>query len=103
MTERRDIYSRADLTPKEQEHVRDALRFLRAKVGNWEILAKALRMTAPTLIHVNAERRTVSPTLTFRIARLAKIGIDDLLAGKYPVEGACLNCGKEPTPKISRK
>lgn len=103
MTERRDIYSRADLTPKEQEHVRVALRFLRARVGNWEILAKALRMTAPTLIHVNRERRSASPVLTFRIARLAKVGIDDLLAGKYPAEGACLNCGNEPTPKTLRK
>ena len=94
MSHRRDIYGSADLSRAEQEHVRTALVYLRAVYdGSWEILGKQLHFDAATLIHVVAERRTVSPTMTFRVARLAKVGIDDLLAGKFPPAGTCVNCG----------
>jgi len=90
---RRDIYSRADLSPKEQNRIRVAIRFLRVRLGSWEILARALKFTAPTLIHVCAERRPVSPTMCFRVARFVNIGIDDLLAGKFHAPGMCPKCG----------
>jgi hypothetical protein len=77
----------ADLTAKEVANVRAALRFLRARCGGVKPLAKALRFSAPTL------RVGASPTLAFRVARLAGVSVDDVLAGKYPPAGVCAHCG----------
>jgi hypothetical protein len=38
--------------------------------------------------------RMVSPTMAFRVARFAGVGIDNLLAGKFPPPGTCSHCGK---------
>jgi hypothetical protein len=67
--------------------VRTALRFLRARCGGVKPMAKALRFSTPTL------RVGASPTLAFRIARLAGVGVDDILTGKYPPPGVCPHCG----------
>lgn len=82
-----------DLTPDEQRNVRAALAYLRAKVGTWETLGKLLRFEPSSLVNINARRKVASPTLTFRVARLAGVKIDDLLAGKYPPKGTCERCG----------
>jgi hypothetical protein len=34
-----------------------------------------------------------SPTMAFRVARLAGVGVDDILTGKYPPPGTCPLCG----------
>jgi len=73
---------RIDLTPEEQTNVRAALRFLRLRCGGWDSLAKALHFNKKTLGNV-ARARAVSPTVAFRVARFAKVGVDDLLAGKF--------------------
>jgi hypothetical protein len=83
-----------DLTGEEQEHVRRALRYLRACAGNWKALAKALHFEAITLRHVMRREKNVSPTMAFRLARFAGTSIDDLLAGKFPPAGACPHCGR---------
>lgn len=94
MTARREIYARADLTREEQAHVRDVLRYMRTVFGNWEILGSQLRFEASTIIHVVAERRAVSPTMAFRVARLVKVSIDGLLSGRFrPPANVCVNCG----------
>ena len=83
---------RADLTPKEQEHVRVGLRFLRLRCGTWETLAKALRFKRKT-VQEAVYGATVSASLAFRTARLAAVRIDDLLAGRFPPKGTCPHCG----------
>lgn len=83
-----------DLTPKEQDHVRKALRFLRARCGGWKPMADVLGFKKKTLTNVR-EGQTVSPTMTLRVARLAGVTVDDLLAGKFPPPGACPNCGRD--------
>jgi hypothetical protein len=80
------------LTTEEQAHVRAALRFLRARCGGWAPLAKVLRFKRTTLGRV-ANGRTVSASVAFRVARLAKVGVDDVLAGRFPPAGACPYCG----------
>jgi hypothetical protein len=82
----------SDLTAKEQSNVRAALTFLRARCGGTKMLTKALRLSQPTLW------RPASVLVAFRVARLAGVGVDDVLAGKYPPPGACAHCGhlKEP-------
>ena len=78
--------SRSDLSTAEQGNVRTALAFLRARCG-LKALAKALRFTPHTL------RAPASPTLAFRVAKLAGVGVDDVLTGKYPPPGVCPHCG----------
>jgi hypothetical protein len=77
----------SDLTKEEQAHVQAALRFLRARCGGWKPLAKALRFTSRTL------SAPASTSVAFRVARLAGIGVDDLLAGRFPPPGMCPHCG----------
>jgi hypothetical protein len=77
----------ADLTPAEQANVRAAARFLRARMGCWANVAKALRVDKKTV------RLAASPTTAFRIARLAGVGVDAVLTGAYPPPGACPHCG----------
>lgn len=43
--------------------------------------------------HTLANRIPISPTMAFRVARMAGVGLDDLLAGRYPVKGMCPHCG----------
>jgi len=82
-----------DLTLEEQEHVRNAIILVKAQFGGWKSLAQVLHFDAPTLIHVAKERRAVTASMAFRLARLLGVGIDDLLAGKFPGDGSCPRCG----------
>jgi hypothetical protein len=92
----------SDLTQEEQEHVRAAMRFLAIRFGTMGLMSKALRFQVDTLRHVMDGKESVSPTMAFRLARLAAVGVDDLLAGKYPVEGMCPHCGHVATQRDKR-
>jgi hypothetical protein len=81
----------SDLTPEEQKNVRAAVRFLRVRCGGWMPLTKVLRLTRSTLQKVGA-----TPVVAFRVARFAGVGVDDVLAGKYPPAGTCPHCGHRP-------
>lgn len=83
----------SDLTPQEQTNVRTALKFLRSRCGTWETLAKALRLAETTVSETASVRRTPSPLVVFRVARFAKVSVDDVLAGKFPAPGTCPHCG----------
>lgn len=82
----------SDLTAAEQQRVRVALRFLRVRFGGWAPLAAALHVKTNNLSRT-AHAGTVTASLTFRLARLLTIGIDDLLLGAYPPAGSCPLCG----------
>jgi len=82
-----------DLTQEEQDRVRVAIRFLRIRFGKAMLLAKALGFRASTIRRVLEGRDMVSPTMVIRVARLAQVAIDDVLAGKYPAKGMCPHCG----------
>ena len=87
----------ADLSADEQANVRTALRFLRTRCGTWASLAKVLGFAVVTLENSANGHATISAALVFRVARFAKVGIDDLLSGKYPAPGTCPHCGHCPT------
>ena len=76
----------SDLTAAEVTNVRRALAFLRVRCGGVKMLAKALHSTKATM-------RVPSASLVFRVARLAGVGVDDVLTGKYPAAGVCAHCG----------
>lgn len=76
-----------DLTPEELANLRAAIQFLRVRCGGWEPLAKALRVNKHTIWG------NPGPMVAFKIARVAGVGVDDVLAGRYPPEGVCRHCG----------
>lgn len=83
----------ADLTEQESANVCAALRFLRTRFGRWSSVAKALGVVEKTLEQAVGGRKGITGGLAIRTARLAGVGVDDLLAGKYPPEGMCAHCG----------
>ena len=85
-----------DLTTKEQKAVRTALRFLRLRVCAWGPLAKALRYEWDSIQKVATGRRAVTPALALRVARVAGIGMDELLAGQWLSSRVCPHCGHQP-------
>lgn len=88
----------SDLSDKEQRHVRTALRFLRLRVGNtWVPLAAALNLQPGSLEKiVNARGRAVTASLALRVARMADVSVDDLLAGRWLSPRTCPHCGHPP-------
>lgn len=85
----------SDLTLTEQKHVRTAMRYLRRKMGTRAALAEALHFAYKTVQHVMDGTSGVSASMALRVARLAEVPMDDLLAGRY-VPGACPRCGYMP-------
>ena len=83
----------SDVTADEQKTVRASLRFLRTRTGGLDALAKALRDDRTYLQRVIAGNDPVSASVAVRVARLAGVGIDDVLGGKYPHAGTCAHCG----------
>ena len=83
-----------DLTAAEQANVLVALRHLRVQIGGWKPLADGLGFSRHTLRHVRMAEKAVSPTMAMRVAKLASVGVDDVLRGAYPPVGVCPHCGK---------
>ena len=81
-----------DLSTAEQTHVRTALKFLRLRCGTWVAVSKALRLGKSTAGAI-ASGRSVTPLVAFRVARFAKVNVDDVLAGRFPAPGTCAHCG----------
>jgi hypothetical protein len=82
-----------DLTVEEQARVRVALRFLIARGGGVAGIAPVLGFKRRTIANVR-DGQGVSVTLAFRVARLAAVPMEDLLAGKFPPPGTCPRCGR---------
>lgn len=93
----------SDLTLEEQRRVRAALRYLRVQMGTWRTVAQALSVMEKTLEHY-VEGRTITGGVAIRVARLAGVSIDGLLAGgEYPPPGTCPHCGKNVEEPPARK
>ena len=84
------------LTEEEQENVRNALRFLRVRVGSWGLLAKAVGFTSCSMINTKKGTSAVSVNMAFQVSRLAGVTFDDVIAGRYPAKGTCPYCGRGP-------
>ena len=91
LAERRSVTG--DLTTAEQSNVREALEFLHARCGTWATVAKAVRLGENTLSDAARGFRVPGPLLAFRVARLAKVGVDDVFAGRFPDPRCCPHCG----------
>ena len=84
----------SDLTPDEQEHVKTALRVLRRKLGTTAKLAEALAANPGTLGGMMKRTGRPSAGTALRAARLAGVAVEELIAGRWPREGACPHCGR---------
>jgi hypothetical protein len=47
-------------------------------------------------------RAVPSPAVVFRLARLAGVGVDDVLAGRFPEPGVCAHCGLRKEDEAAR-
>lgn len=83
------------LTADEQNNVRTALKFLRLRFGTVALVGSALKLRPDMISEMLSGRKSVNAETTLRLARFAQIGLDDLLAGKYPVPGTCPHCGRD--------
>ena len=84
--------STLDMTIQQQEHVRNALYFLRAKFGSWRPLARALHYEEQTMVQCANATRGIAAGMAFRVARFVNVTIDALLSGKFPEPGVCPRC-----------
>lgn len=84
----------SDLTPEEQKNVKAALRFLAKRHATTHKLAAAMGARYATVKAAIDPRRPVSAGIVLRAARLAGVPMEDVLAGRWPVDGACPHCGR---------
>jgi hypothetical protein len=83
-----------DLTDQERASVRRALLFLRTQIGGTAKLAAALGLPFATASHLLGSKGKPGAGVAIRVARLAKVPVDTVLAGEWPPEGACPHCGR---------
>lgn len=79
-------------TPEEQANVLRAIHYLHARVGTWIGTSRVLRVKRSTLRRARAGGR-IRRYLALRVAALASVPFEDLLAGKFPPHGTCPHCG----------
>jgi hypothetical protein len=84
----------SDLTPDEQRHVKAALAFLVRRHGSYAKLATVAGTKRATLVLAGGKRGTVSAGIALRVARAAKVPLEDILSGAWPKPGACPTCGR---------
>ena len=84
----------SDLTPEEQANVKRAFLVLRQRLGSQAALAGALKVNLHTLHWYGQRRGRPTAGVALRAARLAKVAVEELLAGRWPIEGACPHCGR---------
>jgi hypothetical protein len=84
----------SDLTPAEQANVRAAIRFLRVTVGGFAKLATAMGARCKTVENASGRRGKPSAGIALRVARVAGVAVEDVLAGRWPPSMACPHCGR---------
>ena len=85
------------LTNEERQHLRAALRGLRAKYGSWGAVAKLLGVGYDTVQATAGKgiNPRGSGTLAIRAAKLAGTTAEALLSGQIVPAGICPHCGAE--------
>ena len=82
-----------DLTLEEQANVRVAMRFLATRLGDVAKLAKAMGAHRET-VNRPARGGVVSAGIALRVAKVAGVPLESVLAGTWPPGGACPHCGR---------
>ena len=83
-----------DLNAEEQENLRAALRVLVIRYRSWNRLAQAMGVLPRTVQKGSHRCGKPGAGLALRAARVAGTTVEEILAGKWPVPGACPYCGR---------
>ena len=83
-----------DLSRAEQQNVLETLLALRARLGNWFSVEKALPLAHSTRVEITSGRHEVSTTVAFRIAKLLEVSLHDVIQGIALPRPTCPHCGK---------
>lgn len=84
---------RRDLSFDEQKHVLAYLKMLRARLGNWTTVERALPLSHSVRVEVTSGRSEISTAIAFRIAKLMDVSLYDVLAGTAHPPNTCPHCG----------
>jgi len=88
------MFNPALLTETEQAHLRAALYYMRARIGSWAVLARAVRSKRISLLRIRRGLRIGGMrSLAGRLADVAGVPVADVLAGRLPPPGVCPHCG----------
>lgn len=85
---------RGALLPCQQANVRNAISFLRIRLGSTQRLAEAYGVSVVVAWKLMGSSRPVSARVAFLTARLAGVGMDDILEGRWPYPSECPHCGR---------
>lgn len=83
-----------ELTPEEQECVRVALRVLRVRYGSYAKVGEVMGVHPKAVVRAASGRWKPTIGVALEAARLARVPVDDILAGRFPEPGACPFCGR---------
>lgn len=84
---------RRDLSLDEQKRVLAYLTMLRARLGTWTALERALPFSHSTRVEITEGRAEVSAALAFRVAKMMGVSIGAILDGSAFPPGTCRHCG----------
>jgi DNA-binding phage protein len=81
------------LNPEETKHFRAALRNIARGLGSVAALAKVVGVPCGSLYQALGRSTPPSVALAFRIAKVARVPLEALLAGGIAAAGTCPTCG----------
>jgi hypothetical protein len=84
----------AALTPTEQAHVLAFAAELRARYRSWKAFARAAGVQRLTLFRACTGIQEPCAGTALRLARLAKVPVEDVLVGVFAKPGCCSMRGK---------
>ena len=82
------------LTSEQERHVRAAMAVLRIRFGSFAKVAKAMKVQRKTVERHASGRGRPTPGMAIRVASLVGVTVDEVLTGKFPLEGSCPYCGR---------
>ena len=88
------------LTKRERENVRAALRVLRARNGGLALLAARMGCNFASLEKLVYGVRPPGILTALRAAEMAGVPVEDVLTGRYPDRTICRHCG-HPVDDVS--
>jgi len=86
------VGDRRFLTPGERAHVLVAIRYLRAKLGRWDIVGRALTMRTRTIRRIR-RGGAVRLYVARKVSKAVSAPAADLLTGRAFAATACPHCG----------
>jgi len=85
------------LSDDECRNVLDAMNVMRARLGGWSRLARAMGVHKKTLSRVVTGETKASAGIAVRVAKVARVSVGRVLSGEFGRLCRCFACG-QPLP-----